>query len=253
MFGIYDIYRNSDLDYKTRVDIYKQAGFQELAIFIDNSYYPPHENYLDIITYARSIGLQVNQAHIDYKIANLICDNSTDVFFDYVSSKLQEAIDLKIPYVVTHVSNSDTPPQIDDVQLTKFKNIMAKFENENVTLCVENMRNNFNMDRILELQLPNIKVCFDLGHAHCYGGEYKLYEKYKDLIVCTHLHNNYGTDTHYMLSDGEIDYKYFVKALSQNDYVSNCLENFPREEKLSHAEFVKYVEDCYTSIMASLN
>ena len=148
MIGIYDINQNSNLNYKTRLDIYKNSGFKELALYIDDRYNLPDENYTDIIKYAREIGLEIRQAHIDYKISNLICDDSTNEYFEYVSLKLQEASQLNIPYIVAHASMSNTPPEINDTQLSKFANLLSSFEDKNITLCLENVRNNTNLDKI---------------------------------------------------------------------------------------------------------
>ena len=248
MIGIYDINQNSNLNYKTRLDIYKNSGFKELALYIDDRYNRPDENYTDIIKYAREIGLEIRQAHIDYKISNLICDDSTNEYFEYVSLKLQEASQLNIPYIVAHASMSNTPPEINDTQLSKFANLLNSFEDKNITLCLENVRNNTNLDKILNLKLPNVKVCFDLGHANCYSDVQKLFNKYKSNIICSHLHNNYGTDTHNILNDGNIDYKYFLNLLNQIPNASNCLECFPKDRDLSEIEFSKFILDCNKTI-----
>ena len=102
-----------------------------------------------------------------------------------------------------------------------------KTQTNNTTLCLENVKNNNNLDSILSLNLPNVKVCFDLGHAHCYGDEDKLFEKYKNKIICSHLHNNFGKDTHNLLTNGEINYFPFLQKLSSINNSSNCLECFP--------------------------
>ncbi len=249
MFGIYDINSNSSLTYKERLDIYREVGFEELAIYLDCEYQTNNEKYLDIINYAKSIGLNIKQVHLDWKISNLICDSSTDTYFDYIYSKLLEANNLGIKYVVAHASQSDTPPIISNIQLDKFKDMMTKFSGRDLILCIENVRNNDNLDKILELNLDNVKVCFDLGHAHCYGNEKKLFEKYKDHIICSHLHNNYGKDTHEILTQGEIDYKYFLDKLSNIENSSNCLECFPpRDKNLTKDEFKIFIEECYNSV-----
>lgn len=249
MFGIYDINLSSNLTYKERLDIYKLSGFNELAIYLDCEYQTNNEKYLDIINYAKAIELDIKQVHIDWRISNLICDNTTNTYFDYVSSKLIEAHTLGIKYVVAHASQSDTPPIISEEQLDKFKNMMTNLENRDVILCLENVRNNTNLDRLLALNLDNVKVCFDLGHAHCYDNEKELFKKYREQIVCSHLHNNFGKDTHEPLTNGDIDYKYFVEKLSQIDNASNCLECFPpMGSKLTKEEFEKFIKECYNSI-----
>lgn len=248
MFGLYDINDCSILNYKDRLDIYKKCGFKEIALYLDERYQVNGENYLDIISYARQIGLKIEQVHIDWKISNLICDDSTNEYFEYVSKKLYEASMLQIKYVVAHASQSNNPPIISVSQLNKFKSMMEK-QPVTVILCLENVRNNDNLNKILNLNLPNVKMCFDLGHAHCYDNENTLFETYKDKIVCSHLHNNFGSDSHNILTEGEIDYIPFLKNLNKIPNSSNCLECFPpRNSNYNRNEFEEFIEKCYDSV-----
>lgn len=250
MIGIYDIDKVCNIDYKQRLKIYKNCGFNEIALYLDNNYLNENENYADIITYARNLDLQVNQVHIDYKISNLICDESSNQYFDYLESKILECISLKIPYLIAHASMGAEPPILNDKQLNKLNILLEKYKDKNVCVCFENVRNNYNLDKILSLNLNNIGFCFDLGHAHCYDNEKDLFEKYISKIKCTHLHNNTGKDTHNILSDGEIDYKYFLSKLKNIKEVSNCLECFPEYGvQLSKQEFILFVKKCFESIL----
>ena len=247
MIGIYDLNICTELSFLERLKIYKECGFLDVALYLDNAYDKKDENYLDIIRSAKSLGLKIKQVHIDYKISNLICDETTDEYFDYVSKKLKEAKTLDIPFVVAHASMSSEPPKISDTQLEKFKDMMESVNG--VTLCLENVRNNHNLKRILALNLENVKMCFDLGHAHCYGNEKEVFEEYKEHIICSHLHDNFKKDTHFCLGDGEIDYKEIVSNLKKIENSSNCLECFPEYGKvLNKEEFVAFVKKCYDSV-----
>ena len=239
--GIYDLTDCSNLDYKTRIDIYKSCGFDELGLYLDNNYMQGNENYMDIIGFAQSVGMKIKQVHIDYKIANLICDDSTNEYFEYLETKAVECESLQIPYVVLHASKGDNPPEISQNRLKKLENFSKK--HPNLTFCFENVRNNTNLEKILGLDLNNIKMCYDLGHAHAYGNEKELCEKYKNKIVCSHLHNNYGKDDHNILSDGEIDYAPILEQLIKIPNVSNCFECFPGKNLiLSEEKFENFVK-----------
>ena len=73
-----------------------------------------------------------------------------------------------------------------------------------------------------------------------------MFEKYNTNIVCSHLHNNFKSDTHNILSDGEIDYKYYINELLKIKGASNCLECFPPfGEILSKQQFVEFVNKCF--------
>ncbi|MBQ9792302.1 MAG: sugar phosphate isomerase/epimerase [Clostridia bacterium] len=249
MIGIYDVDKVCNINYKERLDIYKQVGFNEVALYLDNNYLNEDENYTNIILYAKKIGLKVKQVHIDYKISNLICDETTSTYFDYLEEKLNEAIKLDIPYIVAHASMSAEPPILNDKQLNKLKNLLKKYEGNNVCVCFENVRNNTNLDKILKLSLDNIGFCFDLGHAHCYSNPLELFEKHFNKIKCSHLHNNFGKDTHNILTNGDIDYKYYLEKLKTINDASNCLECFPEYGvKLNKEEFISFVKNCFLSV-----
>ena len=89
-------------------------------------------------------------------------------------------------------------------------------------------------------------MCYDLGHAHCYGNEFDLLNKFKDYIYCAHLHNNTGKDSHNRLTDGEIDYKKIIETLKDTNVISACLECFPpRETNLDKETFYTFIKNCY--------
>ena len=114
--------------------------------------------------------------------------------------------------------------------------------------CFENVRNNYDLDKMLNLNIFNIKICFDLGLAFAHSTGKPLFDKYKDKIICSHLHNNFGEDSHNLLTNGNIDYKPIVTELVKIENVSNCLESYPpRGANLSKQEFEDFVKisfDC---------
>lgn len=248
--GIYDIDKSSCLNYKERLEIYKDVGFKEVGIYFDAKYINEDENYLDILNYARSIGLTINQVHLDYAISNLICSKETDEYFDYLDKKINEAILNNISIIVLHASKGDNPPIIGNDNLIKLDTLLAKYENRNIIVCFENVRNNNNLDLVLSLNRKNIGMCYDLGHAHCYDNEYSLLEKYKNKILCCHLHNNAGSDSHNLLSEGEINYIEIIKKLKKMPIKSVCLEVFPPRGSflLTKDQFKEFIIKCYKDI-----
>lgn len=242
--GIYDINDCSNLNYKERLEIYKQVGFTSVGVYLDSKYMFNNENYEDIINYARSLKLEVNQIHVDYKISNLISDETTNAYFEYVESKIKKCISLDIPYMVLHASKGEDAPLLNKKSLEKLECLMNKYSSENIYLCFENVRDNRNLDIILNSNINNVRMCYDLGHAHAYSDEIELLNKYREKIMCTHLHNNYGKDSHNLLFDGEINCKSII--LSLNDSIDNCLEVFPgRDKELNKEEFVDFVNKAY--------
>lgn len=250
--GIYDLNECSTLDYKKRLEIYKSCGFTSVGLYIDDDYMTNGESYLNIINYARRIGLEVNQVHLDYKISNLIClDN--DVYFKYVENKLKECIELNIPYMVLHASKGEEAPLLTEDGLSKLVNLMTKYKDKGSFLCFENVRDNRNLDTIISKNIINVGMCYDLGHAYCYDNVYGLLEKYTNKILCTHLHNNYKKDTHNTLFDGEIDCRKIIRKINEIDNIDNCLEIFPfRGNKLDEKSFIEFVNKLYDDYVKCL-
>lgn len=251
--GIYDLNECSSLNYKERLNIYKLCGFTSVGVYLDDNYMSNGEKYEDIISYAKEIGLSVNQVHVDYKISNLISDDSSNTYFEYVERKLNECIKLKIPYMMLHASKGNDAPLLTDFGLERLKKMMEKYKDSNVFLCFENVRDNRNLETILLSNINNVGMCYDLGHAHCYGDEYSLLNKFKNKILCTHLHNNNKEDTHNTLLEGEIDCFKMIPLINE-EKVDNCLEVFPvRGVKLNKEEFIDFVKKNYNDYNLCLN
>lgn len=247
--GIYDINNVSSLNYKERLSIYKEIGFKEVACYLDEKYMENDENYFEIIKYAKKIGLEVKQVHLDYKISNSICSKDTNEYFDYLEKKIQEGIKEGVEILVVHASKGDNPPLIDEESLLKLDRLLEKYEDKNIFVCFENVRKNDNLDRVISLNRKNLGVCYDLGHAHCYDNEYDLLNKYKNKILCAHLHNNTGSDSHNILRNGDIDYLKIISRLKDTPIKSSCLEVFPpRGSTLNEEEFRQFIIECYTDI-----
>lgn len=248
--GIYDLNDCTSLEYKERLSVYKENGFSSVGVYLDDNYMANGENYLDIIDYARKIGLEVNQVHVDYKISNLICDDTSNIYFDYVEEKLNECIQLGISYMVLHASKGNDAPLISEIGIEKLSNLMRKYDGSDVYLCFENVRDNRNLNMILKENINNVGMCYDMGHAHCYGDENEILMKYKNKILCTHLHNNNKKDTHDGLFEGEIDSKKIISFLNKFKKIDNCLEIFPERGKvLDREEFIGFVKGNYNDYM----
>jgi sugar phosphate isomerase/epimerase len=87
-------------------------------------------------------------------------------------------------------------------------------------------------------------MCYDVGHAYCYDNVNELFIRFKDKIVCSHLHNNFGSDTHQKLLEGLIDIKGVINKLNKEN-IDNCLEVFPlRGKLLNNSEFREFISDC---------
>lgn len=62
-------------------------------------------------------------------------------------------------------------------------------------------------------------ICFDFGHANVGNLDiYKEIVKIGNKLIVTHIHDNYGTDSHNQPFDGTINWKYIRRALIDINY-----------------------------------
>jgi sugar phosphate isomerase/epimerase len=246
--GIYDIGKcGTDLSILERFTIYKSAGFTHVGFYLDDDYLEG-ESYLDMIQVARDLGLNIDQVHLDYKNSNMWAETTENEFLDYVNSKIDEAIKYNIPHIVLHASKGDNPPLISPFSLNKLVHFDKKLNDSGTKLCFENVRNSNNIDAVMDLKLANIGVCYDSGHAHCYSDEMGILQKYKDVIYCTHLHDNDGSDTHELIGNGSIEWDTMYPAICDTNREVDYLECFmPRGITANKDMFKAFVVDAYNS------
>lgn len=248
MVGIYDIGPcGSGLSILERFAIYKSVGFTHVGFYLDDNYLDG-ESYVEMIEVARSLGLEIDQVHLDYKNSNMWAETTENEYLDYVESKIREGIKYGIPHLVLHASKGDTPPLISHFSLNKIVLFDKMLNGSDTKLCFENVRNSNNIDAVMDMKLANIGVCYDSGHAHCYSDEMGMLEKYKSVIYCTHLHDNDGSDTHEIIGKGSIEWDTMYPLICETNRVVDYLECFPsRGESLDHDKFREFVKSAFDS------
>jgi sugar phosphate isomerase/epimerase len=139
--------------------------------------------------------------------------------------EIKRALDLveHIPfrYCVQHVARSrDVPdPRRWDAAFTSLEHLSLFARQRGVTLAIENtpgeMATPANLRKFLdETRLTNVKVCFDVGHAHLEGGTPAGLEAVRDLVATTHVHDNRGVhDEHLLPYEGTIEWAALLAAL----------------------------------------
>lgn len=70
-----------------------------------------------------------------------------------------------------------------------------------------------------ELDIPELGVCLDFGHAHLQGGVVDAIEALAEVLAATHVHDNGGDrDAHLAPFDGTIDWAGAMTALQKVGY-----------------------------------
>jgi sugar phosphate isomerase/epimerase len=127
-----------------------------------------------------------------------------------------------------------------DLKIDLLREIIAKAREQNITICLENLSENWDdLDRILK-QLSQLYLTLDLGHAQLLRPKttaFDLIAAYAHRIRHLHLHDNIGgnsvdDDLHLPVGEGNVDFYGILDALKEAGYTGTAtLELKPEEIK----------------------
>lgn len=118
---------------------------------------------------------------------------------DEVKRALDMAEVLSFPFIVQHLGSSRDPndPRLLDAAFSSLEHLRIFAKERGVTIAIENTPGELatpaNLRQFLtETRLTDIRLCFDIGHAHLGDGVEKSFEIMRDLVVTAHIHDNHG-------------------------------------------------------------
>lgn len=80
-------------------------------------------------------------------------------------------------------------------------------------------------------RMEDMKICFDVGHAHMVGSVQDAFETLKDRICSTHVHDNKKEkDDHLLPFDGDINWEDTVRGFRSVDGQFPVLFEVRKEE-----------------------
>ena len=100
-----------------------------------------------------------------------------------------------------------------DAAFTSIEHLRIFAKERGAQILLENILNELSTpERLLAFihytRLEDLKVCFDVGHAHMTGGVTPAFQALKERIASTHVHDNRQVkDDHLMPFDGSIDWE----------------------------------------------
>jgi sugar phosphate isomerase/epimerase len=69
---------------------------------------------------------------------------------------------------------------------------------------------------IVDTRLHDLRMCFDIGHAHIEDGVETSFETMRERVVTTNVHDNHGEkDEHLLPFEGTIDWEAALEALAR--------------------------------------
>jgi sugar phosphate isomerase/epimerase len=211
---------------KENLRFIKEVGFQSFFSGMDNI---QPQQVCAIKNESVKLGLDYEFMHGPFSGINELWtrEEPPKIFNDFMQA-IDSASEAGVKTVVTHVSSSFTPPEINALGLSRFDKWVERALQKGVTLAFENQRRLGNFAYIMDRyeKAENVKYCYDCGHEHCFTLTVPFVPIYKSRLICTHLHDNFGRndslsnggDLHLLPFDGNIDYDTIVKSFVEANY-----------------------------------
>ena len=118
---------------------------------------------------------------------------------DEIKRALDLAEDISFPYLVQHLGSSRdaNDPRLFEAAYNSLEHLHIFAKQRGVTIALENTPGELatpaNLRQFLaESRLSDVRLCFDIGHAHLADGVAKSLEIMRDLVVTAHIHDNHG-------------------------------------------------------------
>jgi sugar phosphate isomerase/epimerase len=222
----------------------RSYGFDQIEIFAARSHFDYHDVKAigELARWLGEAGLALHAIHgpivediVNGRWIGALSLAAADA--DAREHALQEtaaAIDIarQIPtgFLVLHLGLPDelvpaTGVNLRDAALGSLERIVALAEPAGLQVAVELIPNDLSRAAALveivedDLELPNVGICLDFGHAALEGDVVDAVETVAGLLVTTHVHDNRGrSDDHLVPFDGTIHWPSVLTSLQKIGY-----------------------------------
>lgn len=161
-----------------------------------------------------------------------------DLYEQRIIRAIELSSKINVKWIVIHIGTALTEDGEYDLKKSVNENIkyLSKFVEfavkNNINIAIENGTNmevdvTPTIDELINIvdyynkcyNKEVMGICFDFGHANVGRIDvYKEINKIGDRLKVTHIHDNYGTDTHNFPFNGNVDWKSVMKALREINY-----------------------------------
>lgn len=143
---------------------------------------------------------------------------------DEIKRALDVAEYLPFRYLVQHLGGSRDPADARrfDAAFSSLEHLHVFAKERGVTLALENTPGELatpaNLRQFLiDTRLTDVRLCFDIGHAHIGDGVMASIEPMREFLATSHIHDNHGMkDEHLLPYEGNIEWKTALPALPQD-------------------------------------
>ena len=139
--------------------------------------------------------------------------------------EIKHALDIveKIPFqfLIQHIGGGreGMDPRRFDAAFNSLEHLAMFAKQRGITVALENtpgeLASPLNLRHFIEdTRLRDLRLCFDIGHAHMEEGIERSYETMRDFVVTAHVHDNRGEkDEHLFPYEGTIDWAATLQML----------------------------------------
>ena len=212
-----NLYCNTELDSKYKIDKIKQLGFDEFftGVYADKETMTAKEQ----IDYAKSIDLKCTMLHCSYNEPDLndfwLDTQLGETVYNNYAEQILEHKGYCDNFVV-HL-NGSFDSQLTETGLNRISKLLDICEESNTNLCIENLYSSKEIPYIFKnIKHPRLKICFDIGHRNFLTPNFDVLEDYGEFVTVLHIHDNHGiTDEHLICGEGNIDWEGFAKVITK--------------------------------------
>ena len=137
--------------------------------------------------------------------------------------ELAEAVPFRFLILHLGAGREAQDPRRTEAAMSSLEHLCLFAKQRNVTIALENTAGDYASPSALrqfvtDTRLHELRLCFDVGHAHLWEGVRPAFDAMRELVVTTHLHDNSGErDDHLFPYQGTIDWDAELAALSTAD------------------------------------
>jgi len=141
---------------------------------------------------------------------------------DEVKRALEVAERIPFRYLVQHLGHGRqaADPRKLDAAFNSLEHLVVFAKQRGVTIALENTPGELGSPAsiqqfIADTHLHDLRLCFDIGHAHIEEGVEASFETMRARVVTTHIHDNHGEkDEHLLPYEGSIEWNAALGVLA---------------------------------------
>lgn len=238
---------NDNYDAYQTADAIKKAGFKDVLVSWAHKDFPISE--LEIIRYAKKIGLNPFFAHLSYSgVYDIWLDNEDgQKLVDQHKEDIRILSKEGVKVVCIHLSSKTVAPEPSPIGIKRLKELNEVAKENNVILTVENCKIKGYQEYVLEnIKDENLGVCIDSGHMHCHFKDDYNIDLFKNRIYTLHLHDNDGaSDQHHIPFDGTINWDKFLKDIKRNGFNGSLTLELMYFKEYQHLNIEQFYAKAY--------